>query len=51
MTVEVSERPCGRDCPFLFTGYRLTGGGPSGVLPGARELCPVSGAGFVAVGM
>ena len=35
------------------TGYRLTGGGPSGVLPGARELCPVavSGAGLVAVGM
>jgi hypothetical protein len=38
--------------PFS-TGYRLTGGGPSGVLPGARELCPVavSGAGLVAVGM
>jgi hypothetical protein len=38
---------------FFSTGYRLTGGGPSGVLPGARELCPVavSGAGVVAVGM
>jgi hypothetical protein len=39
--------------PSFSTGYRLTGGGPSGVLPGARELCPVavSGAGLVAVGM
>jgi hypothetical protein len=27
---------------FFSTGYRLTGGGPSGVLPGARELCPVA---------
>ena len=40
-------------CVCNRTGYRLTGGGPSGVLPGARELCPVavSGAGLVAVGM
>jgi len=37
----------------FIASYRLTGGGPSGVLPGARELCPVavSGAGVVAVGM
>jgi hypothetical protein len=51
MTVEVSVARVGVIAPSFFTGYRLTGGDPSGVLPGARELCPVSGAGFVAVGM
>jgi hypothetical protein len=29
-----------------LSGYRLTGGGPSGVLPGARELCPVAPTGM-----